>query len=349
MNQMSSLVSIDVENIEKMSKELINSGKTISRHQARELVHTYYELQDYRMGLKNQARALSESERPNSFVDWLGEQMSSLEKQIGKALKKYADNDPVCIWAQSIPGIAHTLSAGLSAYIDITKAPTAGHIWIYAGIDPSRKWLGREKSEKLFTEIVGKKGKPNDSQILEIGRRMNIRPESAFERFNGKTRAEIISNMARIPWNADLKKLCWKIGESFVKVSNNPNDYYGKIYRLRKEYENKKNEAGEYADQAKQKLEKFNIGKDTDAYAFYSIGKLPPAHIQSRVKRYAVKIFLSHWHQVAYELHYGEKAPKPFALAILGHAHILKFLIGLWRNKNISHTGLVGYCPRAQV
>lgn len=123
------------------------------------------------------------------------------------------------------------------------------------------------------------------------------------------------------PFNARLKTLCWKIGESFVKVSNNDKDFYGKLYKERKEYEIAKNEAGEYAEQAKEKLEKFKIGKNTDAYKYYSEGKLPPAHIQARAKRYAVKIFISHLFTVWYRLERGQEPPKPYALAILGHAH----------------------------
>lgn len=126
------------------------------------------------------------------------------------------------------------------------------------------------------------------------------------------------------PWNGSLKRLCWLIGESFVKVSGNEKDVYGKIYKLRKEYEQKKNEAGDYAEQAKWKLENFKIGKDTEAFKWYSQGKLPPAHIQERAKRYAVKIFISHLFEVWYELSHGEKPPKPYAIAILNHAHEIK-------------------------
>ena len=68
------------------------------------------------------------------------------------------------------------------------------------------------------------------------------------------------------PWNADLKKLMYLVGESFVKVQNNPRDVYGKLYKQRKEQEINKNLAGDFADQADLKLSKFNIGKDTDAY-----------------------------------------------------------------------------------
>ena len=125
------------------------------------------------------------------------------------------------------------------------------------------------------------------------------------------------------PWNADLKVLCWKIGESFVKVKGNRNDVYGKVYQERKDLETQRNEAGEYARQAAEKLERFRIGKDTDAYGHYSSGHLPPAHIHARAKRYAVKLFLAHYHHVAFELAFGGPPPKPYVIAFGEHAHFI--------------------------
>lgn len=122
------------------------------------------------------------------------------------------------------------------------------------------------------------------------------------------------------PWNASLKVICWKAGESFVKVSGKETAMYGKLYAERKQLETEKNEAGIYKEQAKQKLEKFSIGKSTEAYKAYSQGKLPPAHIHARAKRYAVKMFLSHLFEVWRELE-GLPVPNPFAISILGHAH----------------------------
>ena len=147
---------------------------------------------------------------------------------------------------------------------------------------------------------------------------------------------------------------CYLIGESFVKVQNNPNDIYGKLYKQRKIQEIEKNINGDFAEQAVTKLEKFKIGKDTDAYKWYAgcltsedaklillgdkVGKLkdligeagsgtlmlPPAHINERSKRYAVKLFLAHYHEVAYEYEFGIKPPNPYAISILGHAHKLE-------------------------
>ncbi|MCL5744356.1 MAG: IS110 family transposase [Acidobacteria bacterium] len=125
------------------------------------------------------------------------------------------------------------------------------------------------------------------------------------------------------PWNAGLKCLCWKIGESFVKVSGRDDDFYGKLYLQRKAIEQERNEAGKFADQAARKLERFKIGKSTDAYKAYTAGKLPPAHIHARAKRWAVKLFLAHYHHVAYTLATGTAPPKPYVISILGHADMI--------------------------
>lgn len=127
----------------------------------------------------------------------------------------------------------------------------------------------------------------------------------------------------RRPWNASLKTITWKVGESFVKFSGRDDCFYGKFYVKKKADQTERNEKLEFADQAKAKLEKFKIGKDTDAYKAYVTGKLPPAHIHARAKRIAVKLFLSHLHHVWYEIEYGSAPPPPYAMAILDHGHYI--------------------------
>jgi len=125
------------------------------------------------------------------------------------------------------------------------------------------------------------------------------------------------------PFNASLKVLYWKIGESFVKVQSRPTDIYGQIYAHRKELEQQRNESGLYADQAAGQLEQKKYRKTTDAYAHYTAGRLPPAHIYSRAKRSAVEIFLAHLHHVVYESRYGKPPPKPYILTHSDHTHYL--------------------------
>lgn len=263
---------MEFELLKRLSRDLKKASRDLSPQEARYLVDTYYSIQEYRKSAANQVRAMNEAGEPNSLIEWLFDSMATLEKDIKSALDAYTSGHPVGEWAKSIIGIGPVISAGLLAHIDITKAPTVGNIWRYAGLDPTVEW---------------KKGQKR-------------------------------------PWNARLKTLCWKIGQSFVKVSNNPKDFYGKLYKERKAYEQAKNEAGDYADQAREKLEKFRIGKDTEAYKWYSQGMLPPAHIQQRAERRTVKLFLAHWHEVAYEHQFGTKPPRSYALDILGHGHEIK-------------------------
>jgi hypothetical protein len=144
----------------------------------------------------------------------------------------------------------------------------------------------------------------------------------AIQRYAGIDPTSVWEKGQKRPWNAKLKTLVtFKLGESFVKVQNREGDVYGHIFAERKALEIARNEAGEYAETCKAILEAKNFSKDTDAYKAYSQGKLPPAHIHARARRYAVKIFLSHYFEVAYEIEFGKRPPEPYAIAILQHAH----------------------------
>lgn len=120
------------------------------------------------------------------------------------------------------------------------------------------------------------------------------------------------------PFCAALKRLCFLIGESFVKVHNNPKSLYGRLYKERKEYEAAKNEAGQYGEQAKAVLERNSKHAQAE---MYKTGKLPLGHLHMRAKRYAVKIFLAHWHEEAYRHSTGKEPPKPWVLEHGGHVH----------------------------
>jgi len=255
------------EAISKLTKDLKRAAITLSDDEARFLVDQYYMSQDNRKRAANQCRSLAESGEPNSLLRHLADQNESLEGQIKRALGTYAENHPVGKWMTSVYGIGPVLSAGLLAHIDINKAPTAGHIWAYAGLDPTKKW---EKGQ-------------------------------------------------RRPWNAKLKTLCWLIGQSFMKFSKREECLYGKLYLEKKEYYRSKNEAGDYKEEATKR--KDAVGKNTDAYKYYSQGKLPPAQIDARARRWVVKLFLSHLHEVWYIHAFGTKPPAPYPIAILGHAH----------------------------
>lgn len=320
-------VDATLEQLERLTKDLKTAASTLKQQEVRFLVDTYYMLQKNRIRAGNQVTALAKSAEPHALLLWIHRNSGVLENNIKLALSYYSDSNPIGQWAESITGIGPVISAGLLAHIDIAQAPTVGHIWRFAGLDPTVTW---NKAEKR-------------------------------------------------PWNASLKTLCWKIGESFVKVSSNKNDYYGKVWLERKAKEVESNEMGLYTDQASKVLGaraikapnatkwykgeidpqvarwwRLNSGKEVSSTptikqleAFNKTGKvvedmgeayeqlsksmalrtdeprgvpmLPPAHIHARSKRYAVKLFLSHWHWVAYEITNKKKPPMPYIIEHGGH------------------------------
>lgn len=290
---------MEFESVQRMTRDISKAGAIMTDQEARFLVDYYYICQEDRKRANNQERALGEGEEPNLVISWLGNQSAVLEQQVKRALDKYTDGHMVGEWLKSVHGIGPVIAAGLLAHIDITKAPTAGHIWSYAGLDPTKSW---EKGQKR-------------------------------------------------PWNSQLKVLCWKAGQSFMKFSNSEECFYGHIYKERKIYEINRNEAGPNRELALTLSEK--VGKSTEAYAWLvgcynptdvqklrtadklaqdtlakikgepgsGLPMLPPAQIDARARRYAVKLFLAHLHEVWYEKHHGVKPPFPYPIAILGHAH----------------------------
>lgn len=125
----------------------------------------------------------------------------------------------------------------------------------------------------------------------------------------------------RRPWNATLKTLCWRVGDSFVKVSNRDDATYGQAYRQRKLQEVERSEGGLFADQATISLERPKLS--TLQHAAYDAGKLPAGRLDLRARRWAVKLFLAHLHAVMFEDTYGTPPPMPYVIEQLGHVHYL--------------------------
>lgn len=123
------------------------------------------------------------------------------------------------------------------------------------------------------------------------------------------------------PWNASLKTLCWKVGQSFMKFSNNEKCYYGGLYRKQKEFLVQKNSEGGFKELADKVVDTKNF-RNKEVLNKYKGGVLPDGHIDAMARRWAVKLFLSNFHELWCKVE-GIDCPKPYVMAHLGHAHYL--------------------------
>ncbi len=315
--------------VTRLTKDLKEAAKTISAQEARYLVDAYYIFQEDRKRYDNQVRSMVDTQEPSSVISWLSDNSHTMENQIKRALDAYTDNHPAGQWMKSVHGIGPVITAGLLAHIDITIPQTAGAIWRYAGLDPTNSWLGKEKSQDLvdkyqdntkdFDELVTVCAAAANRNIDSTVKLVNALIAEGEVKGDAAKRRILVKVLSRRPWNADLRTLCWKAGQCFMKFSNDDACFYGKHYRDKKAYYIVQNEAGAYKDIALQRAKE--VGKSTEAYKSYSIGKLPAGHIDARARRHAVKLFLAHLFEVWYEIHHGKPAPLPYPIAILKHAH----------------------------
>lgn len=304
----------------RLSKDLRNAAKKLTDAEARFMVDSYYMMQEKRKRSGNQTLALASLGEPNTVLSWFYEQDLMMEKQVQLALKNYTDDHPMGEWMKSITGIGPVLSAGLLAHIDITKCPTVGHIWRFAGLDPNVTWKGGDAVFSDAKEILGAVPKEvSYEQALVLAKAFGRSVEFAEKNLVGVSLKDGSKFLARRPWNAQLKVLCWKIGQSFMKVSSNEKDVYGKLYKQRKLYEIERSESGQMNEYALSRADK--VGKSTEAYKAYVVGKLPAGQLDARARRYAVKQFLSDMHAAWYYYEFGTEPPLPYPIAILGHAH----------------------------
>ena len=260
--------SFDFPLYTRFNRDVRSLAAEMDQNSTRKLVDAYYTIQENRMAFSAQARELQSQGSPSELVEFLSYNLQLMEKSLKFPLESFARSTVAGQWAFSQYGIGPVLAAGLSAHVDITKAPTAGSVWRYAGLDPTQKW---DKGQKR-------------------------------------------------PFNAQLKTLSWKIGQSFMKFHKRDECFYGHLYRQDKDRRIAKNEAGDYADFAKEILDTKNF-KANQTRATLETGILSDAQIDAQARRFAVKIFLSHYHAVAFQAHYNEPAPRPYIIAHGDHVH----------------------------
>jgi len=257
--------------IERLTRDLRDAAALLSDREARFLVDYYYIIQEDRKRSGNQVKSMEDSEEPHVLISFFFSQHKMIENQLKYALDRYSETKPIGRWMKSLFSVGPVISAGMMAHIDINKAETAGDIWRFGGVDPTKKWPKETKR----------------------------------------------------PWNAELKTLIWKIGETFRLFSGDERCYYGQLYRERKVKEVFENDRGDNSYRAINEFLPKHAAKKkkSESYYYYKEGKFPPMHVDAMARRWAAKMFISHVHEVWRTME-GLPVPRPYILTEdHGHAH----------------------------
>jgi len=307
----------------KLSKDLKVAATRLQTKQVRYFVDRYYQFQHERTRADNQ---IKEAEVPNELLTFTRGHAWKLECLIKRTMGIYAESKEVGQWLIGNHGIGPVISAGLLAHLDITKAKSAGSFSRFAGLDPTVEWMGRANVAKLVTEEIKAHKKIEQAVAplcLRLGRSADSVIYQATTKRDGTTRAlnkdNLTKALCRQPWNARLKVLLWKLGDSMVKHRNHDKCFYGKLYAKRKKFEIEQNVSGAHVEECKRILADKNFSKETVARKAYESGIFPDGHVDMRARRQVEKLFLSHLFQVMYEVEYNRPAPIPWVFAFADH------------------------------
>ena len=317
-----------------LDKDIKAAARRLTYKEARWIVNTYYIQQDGRQRAAGQLRQIKKAGDPNELLTWVYQGWNSFEAAVKRSLGEFAAEYKVGQWLQAQFGIGPVLSAGFMANIDIRKAPTVGHIWRFFGLDPSLVWLGKDRSAKLIKAIGLKTGQPiTPEQIGAICQASGQHPvniqrvwEEGYKPMQGDIKKGTTGMQAWLsarPWNDNMKSFSlFCFGETQVKFSDiakYPKSYYGPLFAAKKQEMLMKNEAGELRHMAQREIARCEADpsllakmKEKGRWAYWQDGKLCPQHLHEYPRRWMVKLFISHLHEVMYWDYYGKAPPAPF-------------------------------------
>ena len=290
------------------------------------LIKLYQDNQKTRIGTGNRAGSKERKGETAHLVRFFEDELYTLEKEVAKVIKYYVRNEPtgVAKWLLAHSGIKEMTAASWMVGVDIHRATTPSHIYRYCGMDPNMKWMSQEQAKAWMKE-------QDTDDPWELLARFAQQYQRRFDtlarqaQYDGQgnkrevTKQVVAATMVRRPYSVPMKTLAWQTATWMVRTHNNkePSEYLP-YYYMWKEQEERANERLEFADQAQWYLDNVKIRNKANK-AYYKQGKLPPRHIENRVKRKLVKLFISHFHEHYYALVHGELPARPYVFEHLGH------------------------------
>ncbi len=292
-----------IELASRLRRDINKASATMDDDQARFFVDQYYAIQNYRIVTSNQIRSATTLDPDEEDSEEEEEELLDVHgNPRKKSSKKVIEPHELIAWlSTNMVGLENDIRRILDKY---SSSKPAG-VWA-----KDQYGIGPVIAAGLLAHIpIERTPTP-----------------SALWRYAGYDPTSIWLSKTRRPWNARLKVLCWKAGQSFMKLNKKDDCFYGKIYVERKLFEQHRNDSGQNKDKAADQLLAKKYGKATVAYKHLSSGKLPPGQIDARARRYAVKIFLAHYWVVLYESTYNKPAPhKCYAIdKMAAHTHYLE-------------------------
>lgn len=340
--------------VRRMGKGEYTECSQIDREEARALVGTYYDIQEYRKGASNKVRADEQGRDFVSpgrfrFLEGLRRDLKVLEARAKRGMEVYSMSSPLGRWCRSIPGVGEVVTSSLLAEIDFHvccckgyygvprhKRPKhdcpgliyPGAVWRFAGmVDPEenpwergqrRPYNARLKQTCYHLGEGFKKQAPSQVKAAMTDEELAQVLLDKYEANGHKPTARELVQSVRANREFLERKTVRLDGEEYL---------YTRLYLERKQRDRERNERGEYRDRATRMMERVSRlarkGPTAEQLASWKAGKLQPVGVDRRACRHAVCMFLAHFWEIGRRIHFGGKIAKPWVLEFGGHSRYI--------------------------
>lgn len=278
--------------IDRFNREMVRMKATMSPDEAKMVVRKYFAMQKTRVGMRLAERSMMKRDIPHDIVQYLGDQIELMEKELQRLLLPYAKSTVPGRWLLSQKGIGPVIAAGLLSEIKIERAPTAGHILSYAGqIEGQRLVKGQTREWNAHLKVIcyyaGESfAKSANREDAYYGQVYKWRKMYEWQKNQaGELQHRAAEALASRVWDTTTHAYAWYTGK-YKRA-----DFRGQFITGIEPSEGEK-----------------------------GLPMLPPAHIYARSKAYAIRTLIYHLHQVMYEDRFNRPVPFPYAIQQQGHA-----------------------------
>jgi hypothetical protein len=326
----------------KLGKDMKAAAGLLGHYEARALFDTYYRIQKMRCAANNQLTAAAGNNKPHQLSSWTERSLWGLECAIKGSLGLFAQQYRLGRWLQSLDGIGPVISAGLLTVFDMRRTTnvgsdvsTVGHWWSYAGCNPAQPpWVSgtprpfsmRAKTLVLFrmgeTLIKRANAPKNFYGPLYLQKKASLWEENTAGKFAATALQEVHDPKRKV--KEETQKYVWNKG------CFDPDDVRAWLAAVQEWKDTCRAIKQENAEHKKAKdgitLE---LPPEPDPLVPGKIGcgtpMLSPRHIYERARRWMVKLFISHFHEVAHWDFFGTAPPAPFVFAhpTSPHVHLI--------------------------
>lgn len=279
---------------------------------ARILVDLFYQIQKYRISTENQARSKWQAMDTGDarVLQMFFTNFMENEDLLKAALVHYVKEHPVAPWLLYQDQIGTVLAAGILAHVNIERCPQAENLFSFAGLgckkwEPNtrRPWNAFLKMHTAFKCGESFVKGPDTFYGGYFVRRKAMEVE--WNDFGGSPKMPDKNRLAAV--EAATEKKMTRSGVQIGRYSKKTKAWLWVNGCLPK---------GSTAEimKCKTKAEREKFVEDHRMDPGKGFPMLPPAWVHARARRWTVKLFLSHLHEVWWWVHFGSKPLAPCAI-----------------------------------